>query len=64
MSAGVVAGADADVAVDVVDARGAVFARSRSAFVDFDLAKTSHETGTALADEFLSVLREWNEWNE
>ena len=54
--AGVVAGADADVAVNVVDAGGAIFTWRRSTFIDFDLTKTTHETGTALAHELLGVL--------
>ena len=58
MTARVIAGADADVAVDVVDAGGAVFARRRCAFVHFDLAEPSHETGTAFANELLRILRQ------
>ena len=56
MSAGEVAGADAEVAVDVVDAGGAVLARGRRTFVDFDLAKSTDESRAALANELLTVL--------
>ena len=56
MTTRVIAGADADVAVDVVDARGAVFARRRRAFVNFDLAKPADEAGVAFAHELARVL--------